>query len=346
VQGGNDSDAKSCYTKDMFESAKEHIESAKNIVVVQAENPDGDSLGSALALEEILSDMDKTVQLHCPIELPKYLRYIKGWDRVTAEFDTRADLFIIVDTTADVLLSKTLEIPGARHALETKPVLVIDHHISESTLSFDGTILSEQAVSTSEVMYHLCAAAGWHINPQAAEDLLIALMSDSRGLTTPSSTAESFFVAGKLTELGASNATIEERRREFMKKAPEILEYKGALLQRIEYFLGGQLALIHIPFEEIQAYSDKYNPSVLVLDEMRLVEGVEVTIAIKTYPDGKLTGKLLTNAPIAADIAGFFGGGGHPYAAGFRIYEKYDDALKEIINTTDKLLGERTDEAI
>ena len=329
----------------MFEVAKSLVDSAKKIVIIQAENPDGDSLGSALALEEILGDQGKSVQLHCPIELPKYLHYITGWDRVTAEIDMAADLYIIVDTTADILLSKTMEIPGARHALETRPVLVIDHHVSESTLSFEGELISQIAVSTSEVIYHLCVENDWQINSQAAENLLIALMSDSRGLTTQSSTAESFLVAGKLTELGASNAKIEERRREFMKKAPEILAYKGELLQRIEYFLDGKLALIHIPFEEIQQYSDKYNPSVLVLDEMRLVEGVEVTIAIKTYPDGKLTGKLLTNAPVAADIAGYFGGGGHPYAAGFRVYESYDESVREIIDATDKALKENTDEA-
>ena len=330
----------------MFETAKKLVEEAKKIVVIQAENPDGDSLGSALALEEILGDMGKTVQLHCPIELPKYLHYINGWDRVTPEINTSADLFIIVDTTAEILLSKTMEIPGARHALETKNIIVIDHHVSESTLSFDNTLVSQLAVSTSEVIYQICDANRWQINPQAAENLLIALMSDSRGLTTQSSTADSFFVAGKLTELGASNATIEERRREFMKKAPEILEYKGALLQRIEYFLDGELALIHIPFEEIQEYSDKYNPSVLVLDEMRLVEGVKVAIAIKTYPDGKLTGKLLTNAPVAADIAGYFGGGGHPYAAGFRIYEDYEASVKEIITAADKAIKESENETI
>lgn len=324
----------------MFDAAKTLIEDAKKIIIVQAENPDGDSLGSSLALEEVLGDMGKTVQLHCPIELPKYLQYINGWDRVTADFATDADLVIIVDTTAEVLLSKTFEIPGVRHFFDTHNVLVIDHHVSESTLTFDNTLLSYTGVSTSEVIYQLCAEAGWSINAQAAENMLIALMSDSRGLTTQSSTADSFFVAGKLTELGASNAVIEERRREFMKKAPEILEYKGALIQRIEYFLGGKLALIHIPFEDIQAYSDKYNPSVLVLDEMRLVENVEVAIAIKTYPDGKLTGKLLTNAPVAADIAGYFGGGGHPYAAGFRVYESYDESLREIISATDKALKE------
>lgn len=324
----------------MFDTVKKLIDGASSIVVVQAENPDGDSLGSALALEEILGDLGKNIQLHCPIELPKYLRYISGWDRVTTELNTSADLIIIVDTTAEVLLSKTLDLPGARAFFESTPTLVIDHHISESTLTFPCEIVSEQAVSTSQVIYNMSTENNWSVNAQAAENMLIALMSDSRGLTTQNSTAESFFVAGKLTELGASNAAIEERRREFMKKAPEILEYKGELIRRIEYYLDGQLALIHIPFEEIQEYSDKYNPSVLVLDEMRLVENVEAAIAIKTYPDGKLTGKLLTNAPIASDIAGYFGGGGHAYAAGFRIYEAYDKAVQEVLTATDKALKE------
>ncbi len=78
----------------------------------------------------------------------------------------------------------------------------------------------------------------------------------------------------------------------------------------------------------------------LVLDEMRLVEHVELAISIKTYPDGKLTGKLLTNAPVASDIAGYFGGGGHAYAAGFRIYEAYDKAVQEVLTATDKALKE------
>lgn len=330
----------------MYKQVQKLVEEASRITVIQAENPDGDSLGSALALEEILGDMGKTVQLHCPIELPKYLRYVNGWDRVTTDFDKKADLYIIVDTASEILLSKTLDITNARHALEARQVLVIDHHVSDSTLTFDAHVISQPAVSTSEVIFRLAESCGWGINPQAAENLLIALMSDSRGLTTKSSSADSFFVAGKLTELGASNAEIEERRREFMKKAPEILAYKGELIGRIEYFLDDKLALVHIPFEDIQAYSDKYNPSVLVLDEMRLVEKVEVAIAIKTYPDGKLTGKLMTNAPVAEQIAGYFGGGGHDYAAGFRIYEEYDEALREIVTATDKALKELADETI
>ncbi|HEU0266545.1 MAG TPA: DHH family phosphoesterase [Candidatus Saccharimonadaceae bacterium] len=325
----------------MYEKAKQLIDAAQKIVVIQAENPDGDSLGSSLALEEILGDLGKVISLHCVVDPPKYLRYINGWDRVAAEFDTSADLAIIVDTAADILLTKTLEIPGVRHFLESHPALVIDHHETESTLSFPHTMCSELAVSSGEVVYHLAEKSGWKINPQAAEDLLVAQMSDSLGLTTPNVTPESFFAAGELTKLGASNAAIETRRREFMKKSPEILAYKGELIERVEYYLDGALALVHVPFEEIEQYSDKYNPGALIGDELRLVEGVEINCVIKTYPDGKITGRLRANLPIAETVAGYFGGGGHAYAAGFRVYEDYDTVIRELIDATNKALKEQ-----
>lgn len=324
----------------MYEKAAELIQNAKKIVVIQGENPDGDSLGSSLALEEILGDLDKNIVIYCATDVPKYMRYIKGWDRVVATFPTDADMAIIVDTSADILVSKALETPGVRSFLESHPVLVIDHHTTESSLSFPHEMLAEDAVATSEIIYALAQKSGWAINAQAAENMLIAIMSDSLGLTTPNVSPNSFFVAGKLTELGASNSVIEERRREFMKKSPEILAYKGELIGRIEYFLDGKLALIHIPWEDIQKYSDQYNPSVLVLDEMRLVEGVEIGVAIKTYPDGKATGKLRSNSPIAEEVAGYFGGGGHKYAAGFRVYEEYDKIVAELVTATEKAINQ------
>lgn len=323
----------------MFTPAISLINDATKIIIIQAENPDGDSLGSSLALEEILGDLGKEVILYCPVEIPKYMRYINGWDRIVTTFDTSADLAIIVDTKADVLLTKVLETPGVRHFLESQPVLVIDHHTTPSTLSFDHTLLVDDAVATSEIVFSLADAAKWQINEQAAENMLVAILSDSLGFTTQNVTSNTYRVAGSLTELGASSATIESRRREFMKKSPEILAYKGELIGRIEYYLDGKLALVHIPWEDIQKYSDQYNPSVLVLDEMRLVEGVELGVAIKTYPDGKLTGKLRGNLPIAEEVAGYFGGGGHKYAAGFRTHEDYATIVTELITATDKAIN-------
>ncbi|HEX6462630.1 MAG TPA: DHH family phosphoesterase [Candidatus Saccharimonadales bacterium] len=328
----------------MYEKIQQALESAQTIVIVQAENPDGDSLGSAIALEAILEDIGKAVSMHCSVEMPKYLRYIDGWDRVSIDFNTKADMAIIVDTVSDVLLSKTLAVPEIKHFFETHPVFALDHHGSvTSSLPFEHElVIAPEAVATGELIIDIATKLGWHISKDAAEALYASIMADSLGLTTANTTASSFRAVATLVEQGAVPAEIEAKRREFMKKSAEILAYKGRLLERIEYYLDGALALVHIPWEEIAEYSDQYNPSVLVLDEMRLVYDVKLAVAIKTYPDGKLTGKLRANpeAKIADVVAAYFGGGGHGYSAGFRVYESYEHIKKELVEATDKALGE------
>ncbi len=334
----------------MLDSAIPIISAANHIVIIQGENPDGDSLGSSLALEDILAEQGKTVTMYCAIDMPKYLRYVPGWDRVVNDFPFGADLAIIVDTAAEALIEKALAAPGIRHFLESHPVIVLDHHgendedDAQNDLAFEHEfVLSGTAAATGELVYELATKAGWHITPAAAELLYISIASDTLGLTTQSAIHGTFQTVADLVKHGAVPAETELRRREFMKKPADILAYKAELIKRIEYHLDGKLATVHIPWEEIAEYSDRYNPSVLVLDEMRLVEGVEVACAIKTYPDGKLTGKLRCNTPVAVNIAGYFGGGGHSYAAGYKIHENYDDAMRELVTATDKALKEYHD---
>lgn len=325
----------------MYEELKKLVDDAQSITIIQAENPDGDSLGTALALEEILGDLNKKTHLYCPVAIPKYLRYASGWDRVTDNFAHDDDLYIIVDTASKTLLDKALT-PENVAQLEKKPTIVLDHHKTESDLPFEHTLVSEPAVATSELLFKVANENGWVVNEQAAEHMLLAILSDSLGLTSEAVTAESLKVVTSLVEHGASISKIEIARREFMKKSATILEYKGKLLQRVEYHVDGQLALVHVPWSEIEEYSDAYNPGALVIDEMRLVEGVKLAAVLKTYPDGKLTGKLRANpeAKIAETVAAYFGGGGHPYAAGFRVYEEYDKIVGELITATEKALSE------
>jgi phosphoesterase RecJ-like protein len=325
----------------MFKDVIQHISSAQHIVVVQAENPDGDSLGSSLALEEILSDAGKDVTLYCAIDIPKYMQYIQGWDRVVKDWPKKADLAIIVDTSSKTLLVKAMATTGVKHFFESHPTIVIDHHTSEGDLPFDTIdLIDSSAVATGEILYQLAIEAGWTINPQAAEVLFISIQADSLGLTTQNTSAESYRVAAELVALGAVPSVIEARRREYMKKPADILAYKGRLIERVEYFLDGKLATVHIPWAEIEEFSDRYNPSVLVLDEMRLVDTVQIAVALKTYPDGKLTGKIRANIPIGNTVAGFFGGGGHQYASGFKIYESYDTLISELISAVDKAVND------
>ena len=323
----------------MYEKFSEFIKDKQKICVIQAENPDGDSLGSAVALDYLLEG--KEVSMYCPVDIPQYLHYFADWSRVSIEFDWKADGYIIVDTAAEVLLSKLLEDSAIRNKLYSTPVLVIDHHETEDDLQFPHEAIIETRPSCTEVIYRMAKACEIPVSKEAAEAIFQGLLSDTLGLTSASVTAETFEIAAELTRLGAEISVLEDKRREFMKKSPRILDFKADLIHRIEYSLDGALATVHIPWEDIAEYSQEYNPNVLILEEMRLVEGVKVAVAIKTYPDGKVTGKIRcdSSAPVADKIAGYFGGGGHPLAAGFRTYDTtYDEVVRELVAMLPDLL--------
>ncbi len=326
----------------MYDEFSRFLTDKHRLCIIQAENPDGDSLGSAIALDYILSEYENT--LYCPVDIPKYLRYFPDWSRVTLDFDYKADAYIIVDTAAEILLSKLLDDSAIRHCLYEKPVLVIDHHETPDDLDFPHDKIIEPLPACADLIYKIARAEKFTIPQPAAEALYSAISSDTLGLVSASVTSDTLRVMADLIDLGANPAELDERRREFMKKSPRILDYKADLIKRIDYALDGRLATIHIPFEEIQKYSDEYNPNVLILEEMKLVEGVEVAVAIKTYPDGKVTGKIRSSLPIAADVAGYFGGGGHPFAAGFRTYDtSYEEVIADLLKIIPQLIAKNSE---
>ena len=271
------------------------------------------------------------------------LRYFEDLSRVTNDFDYKADGYIIVDTAAEVLLSKLLEEAAIKNRLYNAPVLVIDHHETPDDLDFPHESIIEVWPACADLIYKIAVDQKIKIEKNSAEALFQGILSDTLGLTSSSVTAETFETAAALTKLGANIGELEDRRREYMKKSPRILSYKAELINRIEYSLDGALATVHIPWDDIKEYSDEYNPNVLILEEMRMVEGVKVAVAIKTYPDGKVTGKIRTafGMPVAEKIAGYFGGGGHPMAAGFRTYDtSYNEVVKDLVNILPGMLEE------
>lgn len=296
------------------------INDAQRIVILQADNPDGDSLASALALEQILGDMGKNTYLYCGVDIPSYLTYLEGWDRVNKELPSNFDASIIVDTSADSLFEK-LDQAGQKGWVAAKPVILIDHHTTEASITFANVNCNHPAVATGEVIYELTQQLNWPLNQTAKERIVTSIMSDSLGLTTEATSARSIHIIAELVEGGVSIAALEHQRRQLMRKAPELVRYKGELLQRIEYTNDNRIATVTIPWEEIQEYSPLYNPSMLVIDDMRLTTGTKVAIAFKLYNDGHVTAKIRCNfgAGIAATLAEHFGGGGHPYASGFKI---------------------------
>lgn len=325
----------------IYSELKSIVDGAKHIIVMQADNPDGDSLGSSLALEAIFSEMGKRVSLVCAVDIAAHLRYLEGWSRVQKDIPHDGDAVIIVDTSTETLF-ELYEKNGQLSWIKTKPIIVIDHHTATSGISYATLSIVEEAVATSEIIHRIAFDLNWPLPLDACEMMAVSIMSDSLGLITEATTPDTFKVMADLVERGASLARLDQARRELMRKEKVLIPFKGQLLERVEFDDSGRIATVVIQWKEIERYSPLYNPSMLVIDDMRMVVGVDIAIAYKVYADGKITAKIRCNygKAIGSDLATAFGGGGHPYASGFKITngQKLEDIQAAVIKKANELL--------
>lgn len=326
---------------------KQLLDAAKRVVIIQADNPDGDSLASALALEQILGDMGKEPFLYCGTDIPTYLQYLPGWDRVNREIPHQFDMSIIVDTSAESLL-ENLNKSGQRGWVASKPCVVLDHHAVKASIPYATVVINEPVVATGQLIYELAQTHNWPLNREALKFVAISILADSRGLTTDKTSARSIHIVAELVDSGVSIPELETARRKTMLRSSHLVHYKGELLRRVEYFEDDQIALIYVPWDEIEKYSHAYNPTMLVMDDMMLTTNTKVAIGFKQYPDGRVTAKLraLYGYPVANQIAEHFGGGGHPYAAGFKVQNNkpYNEIKSECIRVATELLAKLQEE--
>jgi phosphoesterase RecJ-like protein len=323
---------------------KQLVTDAQQIVVLQADNPDGDSLGSALALGSILGDMGKQVYLYCAVDMPTYLRYLAGWDRVQSELPKQFDLSIVVDASTMTLFEK-LSASGQQGWVAAKPCIVLDHHeVVENLIPFATvTINDHHRASTGELIYLLAREFNWALSKTAQEFIMTSILGDTQGLTNQLASSQTYRLMAEMIEAGVNRPQLEELRREYGKMQPEIFRYKGELIKRAEFIDDGRLALVTIPQNEITQYSPLYNPAPLIQNDLLQTIGVQVAVVFKHYADGKITGAIRCNpsAPIAAKLAEKFGGGGHAFASGFKLTDgrSLDEVKSELTNSANTLLA-------
>ncbi len=319
------------------------ISEADSIVIVQADNPDADSLGSALALESILGEMGKQPFLYCAVDMPGYLRYMSGWDRIQNDLPKQFDASIIVDASTMTLLEKLTQ-SGQQGWLAKKPCIVLDHHKTvENPVPFSTvTINDHNRASAGELIYLIAKQLKWKIPLEAKEYLMISILGDTQGLTNNLASSETYRIIAEFIDSGVDRPALEELRREFGKMPVGIFKYKGDLIKRTEFSTEGSIAAVTISQSEINEFSPLYNPAPLIQNDMLQTTGVKLAVVFKQYADGKVTAAIRSNQgnPIAGKLAEHLGGGGHAFAAGFKITDGrgFDEIKTECINFASQLL--------
>ena len=316
---------------------KDFIDENHRFVIIQADNPDGDSIASALALNEILSTLGKESALYCAVEVPSYLKFISGWEKINTYIPSNFDASIIVDTSTSTLLENLYDSPEAAW-VKAKPALILDHHKDvECDIDF-ATVVSNnpEYSSTGEVIFGIAKELNLVINKLSGELILQSILSDSLGLTSDIAGPETYKIVAEILGLGISRAELEEKRRQLSKMSEAVFRYKAELMERTEFYFDTKIALTVIPESELYDIGTQYNPGPLIMSELLNIEGVKIALAIKRYKNRVTVAlRCAQGTEIAGEIASSYGGGGHPYAAGFRIDNFNDDFTKfkyELVN--------------
>src|SRR5690606_15045128 len=280
-------------------------------------------------------------------------RYMNGWDRVSSQLPPQFDVSIIVDASVLSLLEKLAD-TNQIGAVSSKPCIVLDHHESVvNQVPFATVLINDINVSsTGELVYTTAKELGWAIDPNSGKYIMSAILGDTQGLSNGLTKPSTYRVMAELAELGVDRPALEEQRRESSKMPPEIFKDKARLSERAGLHLDGKLAMVDIPHDEIMEFSPLYNPAPLIQTDMLQASGGGIAVVIKHYRDGQILGAIRCNLgyDIGATLAEHFGGGGHPYASGFKltdgraIQEVKSECIRVVTELLAKLEQDKPDE--
>ena len=325
-----------------FQHIKKLLQSSKSILIVQADNPDADSLGSSIALQDLCQQLSISTQLYCAISLSNYLQYIDGFDQVTDQVNQNFDLTIFVDVSTKTLIKKLSNLPLIKN-IKQKPVIVLDHHQEiENPIDFATVIINDSlASSTGEIIFHLTQYLKIQLTNLGLNAILASIMGDTQSLSNQLTRPDTYRIVANLIDQGANRFELDKKRRDLNTLPLEIFHYKAELIKRTEFYYDNTIAILVLRQEDIVNYSAQYNQMALMQNDLLQVQNVKVILIIKYYQDQHLTTGIRANYgyPIASQLAKHFNGGGHQYASGINLAKQDLNVFKkDIIIKANELL--------
>jgi len=302
----------------------EEIKKAKTIVILTHENPDGDAIGSSLAIYMALKQMGKQPDLIIP-ELPRAYSFMPNVEEIKKEGHAEPyDLAIAVDSATIKMLN------GWSTYFETAKVkVVIDHH-SSNTMYGDLNYVNPDAPACAQILINIIEYFGIEINKEIGTCILTGIITDTGGFQYQSTTPETFEFAAELLKRGVNVSDIYKKVMNTKSRAN--FELRKRAIDRMEFLEDGKIAYTYITKqdeEEVNAENGDYEG---IVEEGRAIEGVEVSIFIKETSKG-FRASLRSNRYVnVSDVCMMFGGGGHMHAAGCTISQSLEQVKEKIVN--------------
>lgn len=305
------------------------IKESANIIILSHIAPDGDSIGSSLALFNALIKHGKNAKFVLDDVVPEIYKFLAGADEVEKPSNNYDfDVVIVLDSGDIGRLGKSAKY------LNKKSIINIDHHISNTSFGTHNMIDSN-AAATAEIVYNIIRALGIDIDKDIAECLYTGIVTDTGQFQYSNTTSVTHDIASNLINCGVNPSKLY--RKIYQNNTKEKMKLIGESIESLEFYLDDRISCITIKKEQFDEIGAKDEDADGIINFARDINTVEVALFFREISDGKVKVGFRSKEYIDVNaIAEQFGGGGHKRASGATIVGNIDivkeQVLKQVID--------------
>ena len=324
--------------RERFAAAKRMIDGAKRILVSGHLSPDGDSLGSMIALVRMLRGAGHEAFATADLNALGRLDFLEGVDDLVPvrklKRQKRFDLFIAVDNSGFDRMP-----PEVRPVAEKLPRICIDHHVTSDAAFADVSIVDPEASSTGEIIWRIAKWNEWKFDRASAEALWVAMITDSGRFAYDSTKPSTLRSAGDLLKYGVRTSYINDIvYGTFSRKS---IELKRLAWRSLHVWKNRRVAEVTLTRDDFRAVRGSKADAEDIIEIPRSVARNEIALFFYQIPDRTKETRCSIRTRgdwDATAIAGKFGGGGHRKAAGCTINAPLNSAKRQMRAAVKELL--------
>jgi phosphoesterase RecJ-like protein len=311
------------------------IDKSNNICIAGHKGPDGDCIGSVMALYELLKPSGKNLTVCLDGSIPYNYKTFVDENILSKEYDGKMyDVVIVLDCSDTERLGKFRDILN-----NAEKTICIDHH--KTNLNFaDINIIDMNISSTGELLNNIIVSAGKEkdITKKIAEFMYIAILTDTGRFSYSCTSANTHRVAANLMDKGINVSEIDNLI--YNSKPSNVVNAYIECISSIDLFYDNKLGIASISQKTLLENNVEMGDIDGVVEFIREINEVEVACVLKEYKNNTKVSLRSTKNIDVAEISLKFGGGGHAKAAGFEVNSDLENTKKEIIREFGKKFGE------